>query len=143
MTSSGRVFFAAAMVAFFAVICVMSLTLSPAARLLPLLIGIPGMLLAGLVTFQERGSARAEPQTPEVTVAAELTSAAWVAAFWASILFFGFLAGAPLITASYVFFALRYSAFGAILAGGACFAGTYGLFEELFNVPLFEGLLLK
>lgn len=136
-----RISFTAVIGLVFTAIAVMSLSLSPAARLLPLMVSIPGMLLSMIALLREIRVPAVADDGEEQGSMTELKAAGWIFAFWAAVLLFGFLIGAPLVTAAYLFLALRRSAVASIVAGLVCFAGTYGLFERLLDVPLFHGLL--
>ena len=143
MLPSGRSLFAAAIMMIFVFGCLMALQLSPVARLLPLLIGLPGAAL-GIVAL--RTDARVPRDVPERIEAAspqEWPAIVWMAAIWLAVLLFGFIVGAPLVTAAYLAFGLRYRLTAAVAGGLACLLMTQGLFEMAFGVPLFHGLLLS
>lgn len=97
-----RISFTAVIGLVFTAIAVMSLSLSPAARLLPLMVSIPGMLLSMIALLREIRVPAVADDGEEQGSMTELKAAGWIFAFWAAVLLFGFLIGAPLVTAAYL-----------------------------------------
>lgn len=125
----------------FIAIAVMSVQLSHTARLLPLMVSVPGILLSAIAMLREYRDTSAKVEKYEQGRATEFRAALWIFAFWGATLMFGFIFGSPVITAVYFFFEVRRSVAASILGGLICFAGTYGIFERILHVPLFHGLL--
>jgi len=138
-----RTLFAAAIALIFFAFCVMAAPLPAAARLLPLVIGIPGTLLAVAVVVQEARMGKTAAAKDIVRAPGEASAISWIATFWLGIMLRGFSAGAPLVTGLYLLIGLRYGVAKSLLAALLCFALTYGLFGVVFHTPLFEGLLAR
>ena len=141
MDRTGRVLFSSAIGLVFVAMGVMSIQLSPTARLLPLMVSVPGILLSVVALLRELRETPAKVENEEQGGVTEFEAASWIFAFWAAILLFGFIWGAPVITAAYLFIAVRRGIAASLLGGLICFGGTYGIFERLLHVPLFQGLL--
>lgn len=143
MPVDARTLFAAAIALIFFAFCVMAAPLPAAARLLPLVIGIPGTLLAVAVVVQEARTGKPAAAKDIVRAPGEASAISWIAMFWLGILLLGFSAGAPIVTGLYLLIGLRYGVAKSLLAALLCCALTYGLFEVVFHTPLFEGLLAR
>ncbi|WP_395689945.1 tripartite tricarboxylate transporter TctB family protein [Aestuariivirga sp.] len=142
MERTARILFSGGLGLVFIAIAVMSTQLSYTARLLPLIVSIPGILLSAIAMLREFRDTPAKVEKYKQGGAREFRAASWIFAFWAAILLFGFIFGAPVITTVYFFLELRRGVAGSILGGLICFGVTYGVFERLLHVPLFQGLLI-
>jgi hypothetical protein len=136
----GRILVSSIMVVVFAAAVLLSLTYAPEARFLPLIIGIPGLVLslAQLVTELR--------QNPEVVIIAaerrrEAKMFAWFIIFVAGLVLFGFEYAGPALVAAYLYFSGRERWYTAIAAAFVTWAILYGVFERFLGLPLFEGLL--
>jgi hypothetical protein len=128
------------MVLVFAGAVLLSFTYAPEARFLPLVIGIPGLILsiAQLVTELR--------QHPDMVIIPEerrreAKMFAWFLTFVAGLVFFGFLYAGPLLVAAYLYFSGRERWYSAIAAAVITWGILYGVFERFLGLPLFEGLL--
>lgn len=135
------------MLILFAGACVLALGLPQKAAFMPLLIGIPGVILClwQLVLDLRRppdtrkapdGEAEGEGRT-------ELEIFLWLAAFSVALIGFGFVLGGPLVVLAFVRFASGESWQNALLAGAGTFAVVFGVFIWLLELPLFQGLILE
>ena len=116
---------------------------TPAARMLPLLIGVPGMLLSCCQLIIETKMTHREIDNDPMLSNRELSIVGWLAAFIVSIVALGFAFGSSPVVAGYVYFVAKERLRTAVIAGVFCFVFMYGLFERLMNMQLFEGLLLQ
>lgn len=149
MTFDGRVLTTLVMLALFAVACVLALGLPQKAAFMPLLVGVPGLLLCLWQLILDLR--RAPDPKPKADGTGEGESAGsseaevflWLGVFSALLIGFGFLVGGPLAVAGFVRFSSRESWRNAIFAGGGTLAVVYGVFVWLLELPLFEGLVLE
>jgi hypothetical protein len=111
--------------------------------MMPLIVSVPAIILSAVQLGVDLKVSRLQ-QTPRFrTATAEVTTMLWIAAFIAGVTLAGFLIGAPLITMLYLHYAAREKPVISIVAGLACLALLYGVFDRLFGVDLFEGLLFR
>lgn len=136
------------MLAIFSAMTAIALTYPGEAALMPLLVGIPGVILCCVQLATE---ALAQPTTTETIadagperrarVKAEMAMFGWIVLFLAGILAFGFVYAAPLLVLAFIWLGrgekLAYGIFGAI----GTFAILYGVFDRILGLPLFPGLL--
>ena len=113
------------------------------ARLMPLLIGVPGTIMSFFQLLIELRSADRVTDNQPVLSGRELNIIAWLAGFFIAVILLGFDYGAPLIVACYVYFVGKERLTTALVAGISCFTLMYGLFERLMGIQLFDGLLIQ
>jgi len=136
----GRIFVSGIMVVVFATAVLLSFGYAPEARFLPLVIGIPGLLLSVAQLIKELRD------RPDVVIIPEerrreAKMFAWFITFVGGLVLFGFLYAGPALVAAYLYFSGRdrwYTALGAALFALAI---LYGVFERFLGLPLFEGLV--
>jgi hypothetical protein len=138
----GRTVTAGVMFAVFATMVGLSLTYPPDARLLPLVIGIPGTLLSA-AQFVIELRTKPDRQTTPAERTAELRMFGWFLFFVIGIILFGFPYAGPLMVALYLHLSWREKWY--VTLGSAVFAWAvlYGVFEEVLGLPLFEGLVVQ
>ena len=138
----GRLLVSGIMVAVFAVAVGLSFTYEPDARLLPLVIGVPGLVLA-LIQFVKDIREHPGPAVTAEEHTREGRMFAWFVGFVSGLVLFGFLYAGPLLVAAYLYFSGREKWYVAL--GGAAFAWAilYGIFEQFLGLPLFEGLVIQ
>lgn len=145
MLLNGRVLMALIMLVIFSAMSLMALGFPEGARLMPLMAGVPGVLLASAQLFIEvratLARAVATEEAPLEVGRAERQMFTWLLLFFAGILAFGFLYAAPLLVFSFLWLARRESFSSGIIGAVATWAVLYGLFETAFEIPLFDGLL--
>jgi hypothetical protein len=136
---------AAALFAIFAVMVTAALRYPPEARLVPLVVGIPALILAGwqlwreIVRQRSAATEAARPAAPGRRVSTEGASVAWLAAFALMVLAGGFVVGGTLAVMACQRFWLRES-WRTTLAGGAvALFITYGCFERALGLALYGG----
>jgi hypothetical protein len=136
----GRIFVSGIMVVVFATAVLLSFGYAPEARFLPLVIGIPGLLLSVAQLIKELRD------RPDVVIIPEerrreAKMFAWFITFVGGLVLFGFLYAGPALVAAYLYFSGRerwYTALGAALFALAI---LYSVFERFLGLPLFEGLV--
>jgi hypothetical protein len=130
-----------AMVVLFAIFVSQALFFRREAAVMPLLIGLPGLILSlaqFIIDLRKAGKAEDEP----IFSAAERTIMLWLSGFVLGIIALGFVAGAPLLVAAYLIFVAGERWLVAAAGGALCLASMYGL-DRLLNIPLFEGLVIQ
>ncbi len=144
---TARVLTAVAMLAIFLTMSLMALGFPEKARLMPLMVGIPGSVLAFLQVLTElRKSVDSAIDSDAQQIAArsnERHMFTWLLLFFIGILGFGFIYAAPLLVFGFLYVGRKETIkVGAIGAAGT-WAVLYGLFEQAFEIPLFDGLLIE
>lgn len=144
---TGRVATALLMMLIFVAMSLLAIGFPEKARLMPLMVGIPGSLL-GLVQLilEIRGAIRSAPRDTAATAElrkAELGMYFWVLLFFLGILGFGFIYGAPPLVFAFLFFGTRERFPTAVISAVATWAVLYGVFEKGLEIVLFQGLVLE
>src|SRR5215469_13426223 len=138
----GRILVSGIMVVVFATAVLLSLTYAPEARVLPLVIGIPGLILSAVQLVKELR------YNPDIVIVPEerrreATMFAWFLTFVAGLVLFGFLYAGPALVAAYLYFAGRERWYMALAAAVITWAILYGIFERFLGLPLFDGLVMQ
>ena len=141
----GRILTAGIMLLIFATMVAMATTYPGDARLLPLVIGIPGLVLCIIQFVNEL---RTKPGADEKTFTAEdrmaeLKMFGWFAVFVFGIILFGFPYAAPLIVAVYLHFSWGERWYVSLGAAAFAWAVLHGIFDYVLGLPLFEGLVYQ
>src|SRR5579871_1020617 len=138
----GRILVSGIMVIVFATAVGLSFTYAPETRMLPLVIGIPGLTLSIVQLFNEL-RARPEPAVTPEQHKREGRMFAWFLAFIGGLVLFGFLYMGPLLVAAYLYFSGKERWYVALIAAAFAFTVLYGIFEQFLGLPLFEGLIVQ
>ena len=138
----GRILVSGIMVVVFATAVGLSFTYAPETRMLPLVIGIPGLVLSIIQLFTEL-RARPEPAVTPEEHAREGRMFAWFFIFVGSLILFGFLYAGPALVAAYLYFSGKEKWYVALVAAAFAWAILYGVFEQFLGLPLFEGLVMQ
>jgi Tripartite tricarboxylate transporter TctB family len=138
----GRILTSGLMLALFAGAVAMALTFPPDARFLPLVIGVPGLVMSAVQFVIEVRNKHPKIVPPEV-LPRERAMFAWFVLFVGGIIFFGFPYAGPVLIALYLY--VSWSEKWYICLGAALLAWgiLYGLFEHGLGLPLFEGLVYQ
>jgi len=136
----GRLLVSGIMVVVFATAVGLSFTYAPETRMLPLVIGIPGLVLSIIQLFNEL-RARPEPAVTPEEHKREGSMFAWFILFVASLVLFGFLYAGPALVAAFLYFSGKEKWYVALIAAAFAWAVLYGIFEQFLGLPLFEGLI--
>ena len=113
---------------------------------MPLLVGIPGTVLGIFELVSEvRRSARqsASEARNDAVTAAERAMLGWVVAFFAGILFFGFIYAAPLLVFAFMIAGKKESLTIGLVSAVATWAVLFIFFERTMEIPLFQGLIVE
>ena len=144
---NGPVFTALMMFVVFATMSLIALSFPDKARLMPLIVGIPGTILALVQLLLElRSTLRQTAETTELvpeTIEAERQMFTWMFLFFFGILGFGFIYAAPLLVFGFLWFGKGESLKVGLVGGAATWGILYGLFETGFQIQLLDGLLLE
>ncbi len=143
---NGRVATALAMLLIFLSMSLMSLGFTEKARLMPLLVGVPGSLLGIVQLINEIrhtvGQSVAEADAEALT-RAERNMFLWVFAFFLGLLGFGFTFAAPILVFAFMFAGKKESLLVALISAAGTWAVLFGFFEQIMEIPLFQGLVVE
>jgi Tripartite tricarboxylate transporter TctB family len=139
----GRILTSAIMVAVFAVAVALAFTYAPDARFLPLVIGIPGLLLSLIQLVSELRVANPPAVVTPDEHKREGRMFAWFALFVGGLILFGFLYAGPVLVAAFLYFSGRERWYVALAGAAFAWAVLYGVFERFLGLPLFEGLAVQ
>jgi len=143
---NGRVITALAMLIIFATMSLLALGFPEKARLMPLLVGVPGSVL-GLVQLVNELRRSEQYVTSDAEAAkmnkAERSMFMWIFLFFFGILGFGFVYAAPLLVFAFLYFGKKESLQVGLVSAAGTWAVLYGVFELGFEIPLFPGLILE
>jgi len=132
----------AVLLAVFAMMVAVAAGYPPEARLVPLVVGIPAVVLAAwqlardMAAHQALGAGPAEPQPKTSSVP---TAFVWLLAFALAVGAGGFVAGGGLVVAASQRFWFRESWPTALVSGGATAVGMHIFFERTLGLALFQG----
>ena len=115
----------------------------PAARVMPLLVGVPGTILCLCQLIAELRSRNRESDGGPLFSGGEMTISAWLLAFIIGIAALGFSIGSPPLVTGYLYFVAKERLQTALVAGVFCFVFLHVFFERLMNTQLFDGLLIQ
>lgn len=143
---NGRVATALVMLLIFVTMSMLALGFPEKARLMPLLVGVPGSVL-GLVQLINELRRSEEYVTSDAEAAAihkaERSMLAWIFLFFLAILGFGFIYAAPVLVFAFLFYGKKESLRVGLISAVGTWAVLYGVFEMGFEIPLFPGLVVE
>ncbi len=140
----GRVVVAGIMLLIFAVMVGFAFTFPGEARLLPLVIGVPGLALSlAQFVIELRGKEADEKAYTAADRMAELKMFGWFAVFIFGIILFGFPYAGPIIVALYLHFSWGEKWYASLGAAAFSWAILHGIFDYVLGLPLFEGLVYQ
>ncbi len=143
---NGRVATAFVMLLIFLSMSLMALGFTEKARLMPLLVGIPGTILGVVELFNEiRASARElqSGESGDVVTRAEVVMFGWVFVFFIAILLFGFVYAGPAVIFAFMLAGKKESLAVALISAAGAWAVLYGFFQGVMEIPLFQGLIIE
>lgn len=142
---NGRVATALAMLLIFLSMSLLALGFPEKARLMPLLVGVPGTLLGLVQLVSEIRHARQESaDDPDIHLtSAERSMFVWIFLFFVGVLGFGFSYAAPVLVFSFLYVGRKESLKIAVISAAATWAVLFGFFEKGFEIPLFPGLIVE
>lgn len=149
---TGRVLTALMMFIIFLSMTVIAMGYSEAARLMPLMIGIPGTIL-GLVQFimefrVAMGELSIVPdentlQKYNKNKKNEIQMIIWMLLFFIGLLCFGFKYASPILVFSFLYIGKKESLIISTISCVCTFLVIYGFFEKTLKIPLFNGLVIE
>lgn len=144
MIFNGRALTSLVMLAIFAAMSIIGMSYPEKARMMPLLVGIPGTILALAQLIHDIRFRELRPLTDETRgeLRGEMKMFLWLALFFAGVMALGFLYAAPVLVFAFMRFGQRESWPVALIGGIATWAILYGMFTWMLELFLFEGLLL-
>ncbi len=144
---TGPVLTAVIMLAIFLTMSLMALGFPEKARLMPLMVGIPGSVLALLQVLAELRTSVDDAMESEAQRGAarwnERHMFIWLLLYFFGILSFGFIYAAPLLVFGFLTVGQKETIKVAVFGAIGTWAILYGLFEQAFEIPLFDGLLIE
>jgi hypothetical protein len=146
--------FALLLVAVFAYATVTAVSYPEGAKLFPLAIAIPSLVLAvvlAIISLRSRGTIVAprppdpgeEAIAPEERMRRTATIALWILGVFVAVYLLGFLVAIPVSAIAYLRFAARESWATSVAVAGVCWALVFGVFDRLLHLPLPPGELLR
>jgi len=143
---NGRVATALVMLLIFMSMSLMALGFTEKARLMPLLVGIPGTLLGIVELINEmRASAKqlASGDAGNDVTKGERAMLGWVFVFFLGILCFGFIYAAPVLVFAFMLAGKKESLTVGLISAAGTLLVLYVFFETLMEIPLFKGLIVE
>ena len=143
---NGRVATALVMLLIFLSMSLVALGFTEKARLMPLLVGIPGTILGIIELVNEMRATIRQAQTGEaldVLTKAERAMFGWVFLFFIGILCFGFTYAGPLLVFTFMFAGKKESLPVALISAVGTWAVLFGFFEQMMAIPLFPGIVIE
>jgi hypothetical protein len=147
MSISSRILTAVVMLVIFAGMTVMALGFPAQAQLMPLLIGVPGTLMALIQLIKELRAPAEAPPAAEAAIEAreeqgrERKMFLWLALFLVGVVAFGFLWATPVLVFAFLRFGERESWTVAAIGAIGTWLVLYVVFVRLLELFLFEGLV--
>jgi hypothetical protein len=137
----GRIVVTGVILAIFITAVAIALVYFPAGtKLLPLTIGIPGIILTAIQLYAELQNKDPKVIEPEIR-RGEIVMVIWFAVFAAVIVALGFIYGAPLMIAAYLLFAAKEKWYTALIGAVLAFVLLDYIFQEFIGVILWEGII--
>lgn len=152
MIFNDRILTTLVMLALFSGACLLALGLPAKAAFMPLLIGVPGVILcAAQLVLDIVRQRKAEP-TVEIAEDTEQTGDAakselemflWLIEFTVALLLFGFVVGGPLSVLLFVRLSSKDTWLNAVFAGAGTLIVLHGVFIWLLELTLFRGFVIE
>lgn len=153
--TNGRVLTALVMLGIFTTMTVMALGFPSKARLMPLMVGIPAVLLGLIQLISEyraaasgaevkAGNAQAHDAKPEKKEdrKGEIKMIVWTTIFFIALLCFGFVYASPVLVFAFLHFASKESLKISLISAVSTWLVIYLTFIKWFQIPLFKGLIV-
>lgn len=143
---NGRVATAAVMLLIFLSMSLMALGFTDKAQLMPLLVGVPGTLLGIIQLINEiryTKNQSSEEAASDALDDAERNMFMWIFVFFIGILCFGFTYAGPVLVFAFMFAGKKESLLVALISAVGTGVVLFGFFEQMMEIPLFQGLVLE
>ncbi len=139
---NGRVITAGIMFAIFVSMVGFSFTYPAEARFMPLVIGLPGIVLTLIQLVSEIRSTKVEKIVTADEHKAEIAMFLWFLGFIGSIILFGFPIAGPVMVALYLHFSWNEKWWVSLSAAVFAWVVLHYVFGVVLGLPLFEGLVV-
>ena len=137
----GRIVVSGVIFAIFVSAVVIALVyFAPGARMLPLVIGVPGVILSAIQLIAELRRTGAKKISPQVR-RGEVIMVIWFGVFAAGIVAFGFKLAGPVLIAAYLLIAGRERWYTALIGAVLAWLILEFVFEQFIGILLFEGFV--
>ncbi len=138
----GRILISGLMVLIFAGAVGFALAFESDARTLPLVVGVPGLVLTIIQFLKEVREQNPEKIDPR-DLPREVRMFGWFFLFVGGLVLFGFNYAGPVLVALYLYFSGKEKWYVCLIAGAVVGGILYGVFEWFLGLPLFEGLVFQ
>ena len=137
----GRIVTAILMLAIFSTAVAIALIyFQPGARMLPLVIGIPGIILSAIQLLAELRKTDVKAVPDEIRHG-EVKMLIWFGVFAAGIYLFGFIYGSPLLIAAYLHFQAKEKWYTTLIGGVLAWLVLEFVFARGIGIVLYEGYI--
>lgn len=137
----GRIVTAGVMLAIFVTAVTIALIYFPeGARMLPLVVGIPGSILAAIQLVSELRRSDEKKISPEIR-AGEIRMVIWFGTFAAVILLLGFTYGSPVMIAAYLYIAAKEKWHTVLIGAALAWVVLHFVFTQGIGIVLYEGII--
>ena len=137
----GRIITAGVMLAIFVTAVGIALIYFPAsARMLPLVVGIPGIILSAIQLVSELRRTDEKKVSQEIR-AGEIRMVIWFGAFAAVILLLGFTYGSPIMIAAYLHFQAKEKWYTLLIGAALAWVVLEFVFTRGIGIVIFEGII--
>lgn len=149
---NGRVLTALVMLIIFSVMTLLAFDFPSKGKLMPLMVGIPAVLLAFIQLIMEyRTVAAAGTVVVDATTdkhdkgdkKGEKQMILWTVLFFIGILLFGFVSASPVLVFAFLYFGSKESLKVSLISSISTWAVIYFTFVKWFQISLFSGLILE
>jgi hypothetical protein len=127
------------MVAVFAGMVALAGTYPAEASFLPFVIGIPGIVLCAVQLLLDLRTKDEAPRAERQDIRRELTIFAWLIAFLAGLLLFGFVYATPVLLFAFLRIGMGERLAVSLTGAAIGLPLVYVVFELLLEIPLYEG----
>ena len=137
----GRIVTAGIMLAIFVTAVGIALIYFPEnARMLPLVVGVPGIILSAIQLVNELRQTDSKQISPEVR-SGEIRMIIWFAIFAAVIFLLGFIYGSPLLIAAYLHVQAKEKWYTTLLGALLAWVILEFVFSRGIGIVLYEGII--
>jgi hypothetical protein len=137
----GRIVTAGLMFAIFTSAVGIALIYFPeGARMLPLVVGIPGVILSAIQLVSELRRKESKPISPEMR-AGEIKMIIWFFSFASTIILLGFTYGSPVMIAAYLHLAAKEKWYTVLIGAALAWSVLEFVFTRGIGIVLYEGII--
>lgn len=137
----GRIVTAGVMLAIFVTAVAIALIYFPeGARMLPLVVGIPGIVLSALQLVNELRQTDPKRVSPDVR-AGEIRMVIWFGVFASVVFLLGFIYGSPLLIAAYLHVQAKEKWYTTVLGALLAWVILEFVFSRGIGIVLYEGMI--